>query len=266
MPPHAQPVALVTGSARGIGRAIALQLAKDGYAVVVNSTGTAVEGGQRSPAQTAVDEITRGGGTAVHVAANISKAEDRAALLEQVEAQFGRLDLLVNNAGIAPEKRLAMLESTEESLEKLLAVNLKGGHFLTQIAARYMIGLQKAGVVKTPRICFITSVSAFTVSINRADYCISKAAQSMSAALWAAELAGHKIPVVEIRPGIIATDMTAPVKAKYDALIAQGLLPQARWGNPEDVALAVSAFGRGLLDYSAGTAIDVSGGFQLKRL
>jgi NAD(P)-dependent dehydrogenase (short-subunit alcohol dehydrogenase family) len=270
-----QRVALVTGAARGIGRAIALRLAQDGYAVAINH----VSGPQQEasdpasnsppvpqPAETLREAIAAAGGTAAVFRADISRGEARQGLIDQLRERFGRLDLLVNNAGVAPLERRDLLEATETSFDRLIAINLKGPYFLTQLAARWMIDLQKRGAIDKGRIAFITSISAYAASTNRGDYCISKAGLTMAAALWAAALAPADIPVVEIRPGIIATDMTAGVKAKYDALIQGGLMPQRRWGRPEDVAAVVSAFGRGDLDYSTGIAIDVSGGFQLRTL
>jgi NAD(P)-dependent dehydrogenase (short-subunit alcohol dehydrogenase family) len=253
-------VALITGAARGIGRATAQQLARDGYAVVINYV--AAEG----PAIELRDEIAQNGGRAETFRADISQAADRAAFIEFVRSRFDRIDLLVNNAGIAPAVRADILDATEESFGKLMDVNLRGPYFLTQAVAKWMIELKRGGTIERPRIAFITSVSAYATSTNRGDYCISKAGASMAAKLWAHRLAEFDIPVIEIRPGIIATDMTAGVKEKYDALIAEGLLPQQRWGQPEDVARVVGAFARGELDYSTGVAIDVSGGFQLRRL
>lgn len=251
-------VAIVTGGARGIGRGIALHLARDGYAVVINSV--------RSTADDLVKEIEAAGGVAVPILADISIAGDRESLVKATLDRFNRIDLLVNNAGVAPDIRADMLEATEASFDRLLSINTKGPYFLTQRVAREMIRLQAARKIERGRIAFITSVSAYATSTTRGDYCVSKAGLSMAAQLWAHRLAEHDIPVIEIRPGIIATDMTAGVKEKYDKLIADGLLAQPRWGTPEDVARAVSAFGRGDLDYSTGVAIDVSGGFNLRRL
>ena len=262
MSSSAQQVALVTGAARGIGRAIAGQLARDGYAVVVNF----VSEGSSATARELCEAIVRTGGRAEAIRADVSDRDDRAALIDFVRARFGRLDLLVNNAGIAPPVRADVLDAAEESFDRVVAVNLRGPYFLTQAAARWMIELKKSNVVKKPRIAFVTSVSAYATSTNRGEYCVSKAGLSMAARVWAHRLAEFDIPVIEIRPGIIETDMPAGVKEKYDELIADGLLPQMRWGKPEDVARAVSAFARGDLDYSTGVAIDVSGGFQLKRL
>jgi NAD(P)-dependent dehydrogenase (short-subunit alcohol dehydrogenase family) len=255
-----QPVALVTGAARGIGRAVALQLAKDGYAVAINFVSSAQQ------AEELRRSINSHGGRAECIRADISIADDRRALVDSVRERFGRIDLLVNNAGVAPAKRADLLDATEESFTRLIDVNLRGPYFLTQAVAKWMIELRRSNAIPRGRIVFVTSVSAYAASTNRGDYCVSKAGLSMAAQLWAARLAEFDIPVIEIRPGVIATDMTSGVKEKYDKLIAEGLLPQQRWGTPEDVARAVSAFARGDLDYSTGVAIDVSGGFQVRRL
>lgn len=266
MPISNQPVAIVTGGARGIGRGIATRLARDGYRVVINSVSPPLAPPAVGPAASLQAEIEASGGTAVCCRGDVSVAADRAALLEFTERTFGRLDLLVNNAGVAPTERKDMLEATEESYDRLIRINAKGPYFLTQAAANWMIQLQNSGTIAKARICFVTSISAYTTSVNRGEYCVSKAALSMGAQLWADRLGEFDIPVLEVRPGVIATDMTSGVKAKYDKLIAEGIFPQRRWGLPADVAGVVGAFARGDLDYSTGVAIDVSGGFQLKRL
>ncbi len=194
------------------------------------------------------------------VRCDVARSSDRQFLIDSVRDRFGRLDLLVNNAGIAPRTRLDLLESTEESFDELISVNLKGPHFLTQLAARWM---SEAG---NGCIVFITSISSYTASVNRGDYCISKAGLSMSAALWAQRLAASGIKVFEIRPGIVRTDMIAAVESAYEQKIATGLLPQARMGEPKDVALAVRAVAAGLLDYSTGQILNVDGGFHLRSL
>ncbi|MBI1290615.1 3-ketoacyl-ACP reductase [bacterium] len=258
-------VALVTGSGAGIGRSIALQLALDGYHVVVNSRSADPSVTTHGAGEVKL-AIESAGGTASIVRGDVSVGEDRANLLRQIDAELGRLDLLVNNAGVAPNVRADVLEAGEESFDRLISINLKGPYFLTQAAARLMIDYQAKGIVPKARIAFITSISSFTASVNRGDYCIAKAGLTMAAALFASRLGEHDIPVVEVRPGVIATDMTSGVKEKYDRLIADGIFPQKRWGQPEDVARAVSAFGRGDLDYSTGAVLDVSGGFNLHRL
>jgi NAD(P)-dependent dehydrogenase (short-subunit alcohol dehydrogenase family) len=210
--------------------------------------------------------IEAAGGVVEVFRADVALARDRQEMIDFVASRFGRLDLLVNNAGIAPIERRDILEATEESFERVLAVNLKGPYFLTQLAARRMTRWVEEGAVEAPRIVFITSISAYTSSLTRGEYCISKAGLSMAAKLYADRLAEFGIPVIEIRPGIIETPMTAVVKDKYDRLIADGLVPQKRWGKPEDIARVVSAFARGDLDYSTGESIEVGGGFHLRRL
>lgn len=243
-----KPVAIVTGASRGIGRAAALELARD-HRVVATYRGS-VEAAQ-SLAEESGAETFR---------CDIASAEDRAALLAFALEKFGRIDLLVNNAGIAPRERMDLLEATEESFDEVLGTNLKGPYFLTQAAARRMAE-QGSG-----RIVFVTSISAYTSSTNRGEYCVSKAGLSMTVQLFADRLAAEGVGVFEIRPGIIQTDMIAKVKGKYEKLAEEGLLPQGRLGLPEDVAKATRAIADGLLDYSTGQVLDVDGGFHLRRL
>ena len=190
---------------------------------------------------------------------------DKAARRFVVE-ELGRLDLLVNNAGVAPKERTDILKADEESFDRVMSINLKGPYFLTKLAADRMIQWKRADKVRHPRIVFITSISAYASSPSRGEYCVSKAGLSMAAKLYADRLAEFGIPVLEIRPGIIRTPMTSGVKDKYDKLIEEGLLPIKRWGEPEDVARVVSAFARGDLDYCTGQAIEVGGGFGIRRL
>jgi len=191
---------------------------------------------------------------------DIASRKDRDGLIVFVREKFGRMDLLVNNAGIAPKQRDDILETTEESFDELIATNLKGPHFLTQLASRWMAEKGNG------RIVFITSISSYAVSVNRAEYCISKAGLSMTAALYASRLAALGVKVFEIRPGIIRTDMISAVEQVYEEKIAGGLLPQRRMGEPADVARVVRAIADGLLDYSTGQIIDVDGGFHLRSL
>lgn len=242
------PVAVVTGAGRGIGRGIAVELAKTHQVV-------ATYRGRRDTAES----LAAATGADIFQS-DVSRREDRRALVDHVRKTHGRLDLLVNNAGMAPRERRDILEATEESFDELLSTNLKGPYFLTQELARWMVE-QGAG-----RIVFVTSISSYTASINRAEYCISKAGLSMVAALYAQRLARHNIQVFEIRPGIVRTDMIAGVEKAYDERIANGLLPQPRMGEPQDVALAVRAIAEGRLDYSTGQVIDVDGGFHLRSL
>lgn len=259
---HAQPrkTAIVTGAGRGIGRAIALALAELGWTVVINDLG------DDSPAQETLELVRQRGADGLVVLADIAAGPDRDRLVAETLAAYGRIDLLVNNAGIAPPQRMDLLETTPASLQEVLAVNLVGPFFLTQLAARHMIALLHAGQIESAQIINIGSISAYTASPNRAEYCISKAGLSMATLLFADRLAAENINVYEIRPGIIETPMTAPVKDKYDALIAGGVTPLRRWGRPEDVSKAVQAIALGLLPFSTGQVIDVDGGFHIHRL
>ena len=259
------PVVLVTGASRGIGRGIALQLAEQGYSVVINDVGNRLD---------AEETVRHCQGVAPYPAqqfiflqADISSTTDRKRLLEESLAHFGRLDALVNNAGISPKVRADITEASEESFEEIIRTNLQGPYFLTQQVVRYWLTQKPVAALPAGfKIIFITSTSADTASIARGDYCISKAGLSMAAQLWATRLAADGIQVVELRPGIMATNMTATVKDKYDALIAQGLVPQMRWGTPEDVGRAVRAVLAGYFPYSTGAVIPVDGGFHLRRL
>jgi len=256
----AKKTALITGAARGIGKAIALELARRAFDVAVNDIVSPNHG------TAAIADFAGLAGRAVYVRADISRHDDRAALVDRVRQEFGRLDLLVNNAGIAPRKRLDLLEATEESFDEVLSINLKGPYFLTQLVARWMIELKNSLGDYHPRIVNTSSMSAYTSSPARGEYCVSKAGVSMMTKLYADRLAEFGIGVYEIRPGIIHTDMTAPVREKYDRLIAEGLTPIRRWGEPHDVALAVAAIAEGLLPFSTGEVINVDGGFHLRRL
>lgn len=285
------PAALITGASRGIGRGIALELAALGYDLIINYAGNRV-----AAEQTAADCVARAQEHRCAIRselcqADISLRNDRLRLIEAAKAAFGRLDLLVNNAGVAPNVRADILEATEESFDRLLNINVKGPYFLTQLAANWMIeqcegrarssGLRDspsapdpdtpslqpaANTDRNPMIVTVSSVSAYTASTNRGDYCIAKAALSMLTPLFASRLAEFGINVYEIRPGIIATDMTGGVRDKYDKLIADGITPIRRWGNPEDVGKAVAAIAQGLLPFSTGEVINVDGGFHIRRL
>lgn len=243
-----KPVAIVTGASRGIGRGIAQELSKTHQVV-------ATYRGNREAA-----ESLRAETGAEIVQSDIGSAADRASLVALVREKFGRFDLLVNNAGIAPRERKDILEAGEESFDELINTNLKGPHFLTQAVAREMVAIG-AG-----RIVFVSSISAFTSSVNRADYCISKAGLTMSAQTYAARLASEGILVFEIQPGIIRTDMISKVESIYEEKIANGLLPQRRMGEASDIAKVVRAVADGLLDYCAGQVIHADGGFHMRTL
>jgi 3-oxoacyl-[acyl-carrier protein] reductase len=255
------PAALITGGSRGIGRGIALALARAGWNLLINF---------RSNEQAARDTAKECAAYNIHaeiVQGDVAVAADRALLIQTMREKFGRLDLLVNNAGVAPNERTDILEAKEESFDRLININTKGPYFLTQAAARWMIDQSKSNPDQPrPQIVTISSISAYTASISRGDYCVSKAGLSMMTKLFAARLAEHGINVFEIRPGIIATDMTAGVKEKYDALIAKGLSPIARWGTPEDIGKAVVAIATRSFPFSTGEVINVDGGFHLRIL
>ena len=246
-------IAIVTGSTRGIGKAIADELFACGYQVVYCGTG------ERRPAGLPEDRL--------YMQCDISNAEMRKALIDGVMESYGRIDVLVNNAGVAPAVRMDVLETTEESYDNVMGINLRGTFFLCQLAAKAMLAAKKTSLADyQPRICNITSISAYTSSVSRAEYCIAKAGLAMVTQVFADRLAKEGIPVFEIRPGIIETDMTSGVMEKYTALIEEGLLPIPRMGKPEDVAKAVRAACSGLLDYSTGQVLCADGGFHIRRL
>ena len=243
-----ESVALVTGASRGIGRAVAIELARTHRVIGTYRGNLAAAESLRDVCGADIFQM------------DVASKADRAALMAFVRNEYGRLDLLVNNAGMAPRQRNDLLEASEESFEEVLSTNLQGPYFLTQDAAKLM---QHSG---SGRIVFVTSISSYTASTNRGEYCVSKAGLSMAAQLYASRLAPEGIGVFELRPGIIETDMVAPVVEKYKRLAEEGLLPQGRLGRPEDVAQAVRAIADGNLDYSAGQVIDVDGGFRLRTL
>ena len=255
-----RPVALVTGGTRGIGRGCAEALAREGYDLAVCGLRPQEE------VADALAALRAAGAEALYVQADIGEDDAADRLLAAVGSRFGRLDVLVNNAGVAPRERADILEASRESFDRLMRINLRGPYFLTQVAARFMLDQVPAEAGRRRSIVFVTSVSASVVSTNRGDYCISKAGLSMAGQLWAARLADHGIMVYEVRPGIVRTDMTAGVTAKYDALFAGGLALQRRWGTPEDVGRAVAMLARGDLPYSTGQVISVDGGMAVQKL
>ncbi len=260
MPAASHPVAIVTGALRGIGRAIALELGASGHAVVVNYAHNA------AAADEVVAALTRGGSPAAAIACDVGEAADRQRLLDETLARFGRVDVLVNNAGITSPGRSDLLEVGEENWDRVFATNLKGPFFLSQAVARRMIALIQTGSIDGGKIINISSVSSYAVSTNRADYCITKAGMKMMTWLFADRLATEGVGVFEICPGVIASDMTAPVREKYDRLIAEGLTPIRRWGQPEDVARAVAAIVAGYFPFSTGETFNIDGGFHMRRL
>ncbi|MCX7007355.1 MAG: 3-ketoacyl-ACP reductase, partial [Kiritimatiellaeota bacterium] len=231
--------ALVTGGSRGIGFGIAAALAKEGFDLVVCGVR------EEAAAAEALAKLRTNGHEVVYVQADISKTADRQRLVAAIRERLGQLNVLVNNAGIAPRVRKDILETTEESFDEVLGVNLRGSYFLTQLVARWMIEQKKVQPDFAACIVNISSVSATMASTGRGEYCISKAGISMATQLWAARLGEFGIPVYEVRPGIAKTDMTAAVQAKYDKLIAEGLLVQPRWGTPDDTGRAVAMLVRG---------------------
>ncbi len=253
-------VALVTGGTRGIGLGIARALARDGFDLVVC--------GLREEAQVApaLDELRAEGAAAHYVRADVGDRGDRARLVSELRARPGRLHVLVNNAGVAPRVRSDILEAEEESFERLVRMNLQGPYFLTQSVARWMLEQRQADPAWWGAIVFVTSCSAAMVSTNRGEYCVSKAGLAMASQLWAVRLAEAGIPVYEVRPGIVRTDMTAGVAGRYDRLIADGVVPQRRWGMPEDVGRVVAALARGDAPYSTGAVVSVDGGLTIPRL
>jgi NAD(P)-dependent dehydrogenase (short-subunit alcohol dehydrogenase family) len=246
----AKKVALVTGGSRGIGLGVARELAKNGFEVAIT--------GRRDAAEV--------GNEFAYFRSDVANLEDHARLLDQIRSRFGRLDVLVNNAGVAPEVRADILDATPESFDRLIRINLRGPYFLSQAAARWMVEQRKADSNFRGCIVNVSSLSATVASVNRGDYCISKAGVAMASQLWAARLAEFGIDVYEVRPGVIATDMTSGVKEKYDKLIGDGLTVEKRWGRPEDVGRAVAALARGDLPYATGQILHIDGGLTLQRL
>jgi len=266
MPDHAsgasttRKAVLVTGGTRGIGLGVARALAGDGWDLLLS--------GQRPATDVAgvVQELETFGGRVDYVSADISQADGRAAIVERSRTNHGAVNALVNNAGRAPRVRADIIDATEDSFEEVLRTNLQGPYFLTQAIARDMLERARADAAFRAAIVFVTSVSAEMISPNRGEYCVSKAGLAMAASLFAVRLAPAGIPVYDVRPGIIATDMTAAVKELYDRRIADGLVPEGRWGQPDDVGRAVCALLRGDLPYATGSVIHLDGGLSLPRL
>jgi len=255
-----RPVALITGGARGIGLGIAEALAEARYDLVIDDVR------DEADVAPALRALTERAVEVAYVRADVGDPADRQRLIDATRERFGRLNVLVNNAGVAPKVRAPLLEATEESFERVMRINLQGPYFLTQLAARWMVEQHDADAAWTGCIVNISSISSTAASTHRGEYCLSKAALSMATKLWAVELAPHGISVYEVAPGIIKTDMTAGVTKKYDKLIADGLTLQRRWGLPADVGKAVAMLARGDLPYSTGQVIGVDGGLPLPRL
>jgi len=253
-------VAFVTGSSRGIGLGIAEHLARKGFDLAINGVR------DESAVGAVLDQLRQFGTEVIYCQGSIADADARAGMVDRIRAHFGQLNLLVNNAGIAPSVRADVLEATEASFDQVLNINLKGAYFLTQTVANWLIAQKKATADFQASIITVSSVSATVASVNRGDYCISKAGLSMATQLFAVRLGEFGIPVYEVRPGVIKTDMTAGVAERYDTLIAGGLTVQPRWGLPDDVGRAVAAIADGGFPYSTGQVFMVDGGLTLARL
>lgn len=253
-------VALVTGGSRGIGLGIANHLTKNGFDIAINGVRDAVS------VADVLKNLKTTGSDVLYCQGDISSSMDRKKIIQNVKDHFGRLDVLVNNAGIAPKERRDILETTEESFDQVLSTNLKGNYFLTQQAANWMIEQKKSDSSFAGCIINVSSISATVASVNRGEYCISKAGISMATQLFAVRLGEFEIPVFEVRPGIISTDMTSGVKEKYDKLIENGLTVQNRWGYPDDVGSVVASLAMGNFPYSTGQVIMVDGGLTIPRL
>lgn len=262
LPDSPRRIALITGGTRGIGLGIAIALAKQGFNLAVNG----MRSGSDESVKAVITELQSFGTDVIYCPADVSSKEARQHMLEEIENHFGNIHVLVNNAGIAPRQRNDILDATEESFTEVLTTNLQGPYFLTQAVANKMICYQKQHNGDAYCIINISSVSATVASVNRGEYCIAKAGVSMATQLFAARLGEYDIPVYEIRPGVIRTDMTAGVTAKYDALISGGLFVQKRWGEPDDVGKAVAALAAGYFPYSTGQVFMVDGGMTIPRL
>ena len=254
------PAALITGGSRGIGFGIAIELAKAGFNLAINGVRP------QKAVQPILDGLKMFGHDVIYAQGNISKNEDRQKIVETVIAKFGHLNVLVNNAGIAPRERKDILEATEDNYDEVLETNLKGPYFLTQLFANHMVQQKKENPDFSCCIINVSSVSATVASINRGEYCISKAGIAMATKLWAARLGEFNIPVYEIQPGVIRTDMTSGVIEKYDKLFEAGLAVQKRWGLPEDIGKVATAMATGMMPYSTGQVVMVDGGMTIQRL
>ena len=260
-----RPVAVITGASRGIGKSVATRMAKAGYDIA--GIDIRFEPDNKEKGLFEVKEtVEKTGVTFLPVQGDISSFDDHRKILDEVTGKFGKIDLLVNNAGVAPLVRLDILETTAESYDRVMNINARGPFFLTQLIANRMIEQVKENPENKPAIIFISSISAYVSSPSRPEYCISKAAVSHMSRMYADRLTEYGINVYEIRPGVIQTDMTSKVKEKYDKLIAEGLIPQNRWGFPEDIGKAVSGIAQGYFAYSTGMIIEVSGGMDICRL
>ncbi|CAH0996413.1 3-oxoacyl-[acyl-carrier-protein] reductase FabG [Emticicia aquatica] len=253
-------VALVTGGSRGIGLGIAEHLAKNGFDLAINGIR------DESFVQETLENLRKTGADVIYCQGDIASNEDRKTIIEKTKSHFGKLNVLVNNAGVAPKERNDILAATEESFDYVISTNLKGTYFLTQVVANWMIAQQSDNKGFKASIITISSISATVASVNRGEYCVSKAGLGMMTQLFATRLGEFNIPVYEVRPGVIKTDMTEGVTAKYDKLIAEGLTVQNRWGYPDDIGKAVAAIAKGDFPYSTGQVFMIDGGLTIARL
>lgn len=253
-------VALVTGGSRGLGFAIAEQLAADGFSLAINGRRSAEDVGE------AVDSLRTNTTAAEYFQCDVSSTDGRRDMIDRIRDRFGRLDVLVNNAGVAPNERADILDASEVSFDRLIEINLKGPYFLTQLVANWMVEQYQADENFSGTVINISSVSAELASVNRGDYCISKAGVSMTTKLWAARLAEYGIQVYEVRPGIFRTDMTDSVTEKYDQMLKEGLTLEPRWGDPAELGRAVGMLVSGKLSYATGNVLTIDGGMTLPRL
>lgn len=258
---NGKPVAVITGASRGIGRAVAIALAGEGFDIAAIARSVDSEG-----MEILEPEVEKRGAQFFPIGLDISCTKCHKEVVSNILERYGRIDFLVNNAGVAPLQRRDILEMSEESYDRVMNINLKGPVFFAQKIAKEMIWMKEQISQYRPVIIFITSVSAVLTSVNRAEYCISKAGLSMASSVFTDRLTRENILVYEVRPGIIQTDMTAMIRDKYDKLIGEGLIPQNRWGQPEDVAKAIASIARGDWDFSTGMIFEISGGLNIHRL
>ncbi len=261
MSESSSPVALITGGARGIGLGIARCLALDGFSLALNGVRA-----ETDVSETLVTLRNDQSAEVLYCRGDVSVAEDRQRMIEEVRERFGRLDVLVNNAGITSPGRKDILEAEEESFDRVIGVNLKGPFFLTQLAANWMVEQRAASPARRQCVVNISSISGEFVSVNRGDYCLTKAATRMATKLWAVRLAEYGIDVYEVQPGVIRSDMTAGVTEKYDRLIAEGLTHDRRWGEPQDVGRAVATLVRGDIPYATGQVLKIDGGMTIRAM
>ena len=252
--------ALITGGTRGIGLGIARAMARAGFDLALNGIRSA------NQVEEILDSLREEGIQVLYIPGDLSDPGVRSELMSSILKEFGKLNVLINNAGIAPAERRDILDATEESFDHVLNVNLKAPYFLTQVCARHMVEQKQQDPDYEAAIINISSISATVASVNRGEYCISKSGMSMATRLWAVRLGEFDIPVYEIRPGITETDMTAGVKQKYDQLIEDGLCVQKRWGTPEDMGKVAVSMATGNMPYATGQTVVVDGGLTIPRL